>query len=136
MGRAITYAGLDVREGTIAVALAEMGVGQVVRDVARAAGITKRVCPHLLRHTSAWLSAIQAARQRVWKTRFSKLTAIVMVSPGCRDIEKFGGAHSTRRTAAMASLNVGSDLRYQAATFGRSTFVASRAAPSAHAGDQ
>ena len=32
----------------------------------------------------------------------------------------------------MASLNVGSDLRYQAATFGRSTLVASRARLSAH----
>src|SRR6201998_126539 len=80
----------------------------------------------------ARLSAIQAARQRVWKTRFSNPAAIVMVSSGCREMEKLGGAHSTRRTAAMASLNVGSDLRYHAATFGRSVFAASRARPSAH----
>ena len=44
-------------------------------------------------------------------------------------MEKFGGAHSTRRTAAMASLNVGSDLLYHAATFGRSAFAVSRARP-------
>ena len=55
-----------------------------------------------------------------------------MVLSVCRDMEKFGGAHSTRRTAAMASLNVGSDLLYHAATFGRSAFAASRARPSAH----
>ena len=55
-----------------------------------------------------------------------------MVSPGCRDMDKFGGVHSTRRTAAMASLNVGSDLAYHAATFGRSAFAALRAKPSAH----
>ena len=55
-----------------------------------------------------------------------------MVSPGCRDMDKFGGAHSMRRTAAMASLNVGSDLAYHAVTLGRSAFAASRARPSAH----
>ena len=33
--------------------LTRQRVGQVVRDVARAAGITKRVYPHLLRHTVA-----------------------------------------------------------------------------------
>jgi hypothetical protein len=36
----------------------------------------------------------------------------VMVSPGCRDMDKSGGDQSTRQTAAMASLNVGSCLRY------------------------
>ena len=33
--------------------LTRQRVGQVVREVARAAGITKRVYPHLLRHTVA-----------------------------------------------------------------------------------
>ena len=47
-------------------------------------------------------------------------------------MEKFGGAHSTRRTAAMMSLNVSSCLRYQAAVFGRSAVAVSRARPSAH----
>jgi hypothetical protein len=55
-----------------------------------------------------------------------------MMSPICRDMEKFGGHQSTRRTAAMASLNVGSGLRYQAAAFGRSGVVVSRARSSAH----
>jgi hypothetical protein len=55
-----------------------------------------------------------------------------MMSPICRDMEKFGGHQSTRRTAAMASLKVGSCLRYQAAAFGRSAVVVSRARPSAH----
>ena len=81
---------------------------------------------------SAGLSAIHAARHRVWKTRFSKLAGISMMSRICRDMEKFGGHHSTRRTAAMALLNVGSGLRYQAAAFGRSGVVVSRARPSAH----
>ena len=35
-----------------------------------------------------------------------------------RDIEKFGGDHKARRTAAMASLKVNSDFVYQAATRG------------------
>jgi hypothetical protein len=74
----------------------------------------------------------KAAKQRVWKTRFSNPAAIVIISPGFRDMEKFGGAHSTRRTAAVVSLNVDSDLLYHAATFGRSAFAASRARPSAH----
>lgn len=33
--------------------LTRQRVGQIVREVARAAGIGKRVCPHLLRHTMA-----------------------------------------------------------------------------------
>lgn len=36
-----------------------------------------------------------------------------------RDIDKFGALHSSRRTAAIASLKVGSSLRYQAADLGR-----------------
>jgi hypothetical protein len=52
--------------------------------------------------------------------------------PGWLDMEKFGGHQSTRRTAAMASLNVSSCLPYQAAAFGRSAVVVSRARLSAH----
>jgi hypothetical protein len=54
------------------------------------------------------------------------------VSPSCRHMDKSGGTQSTRRTAAMASLNVGSCLRYQALAFGRSVVAAPRAKPSAH----
>lgn len=39
--------------GTVPHTLTRQRVGQVVRDVARAAGIGKRVYPHLLRHTVA-----------------------------------------------------------------------------------
>ena len=35
-----------------------------------------------------------------------------------RDIEKFGGDHKARRTAAIASLKVNSDFLYQAAALG------------------
>ncbi len=55
-----------------------------------------------------------------------------MTSPGCRDIDKSGGNQSTQRTAAMASLNVGSCLRYHTAALGRSAVAVSRARPSAH----
>ena len=55
-----------------------------------------------------------------------------MTSPGCRDIDKSGGNQITRRTAAIASLKVGSCLRYQAAAFGRSAVATSRARSSAH----
>src|SRR5208282_5213329 len=85
-----------------------------------------------VRNASARLSAFQAARHRVWRTRFSKTAGILTVSPACRDIDKFGGAQSTRRTAAMASLNVGSCLRYHAAAFGRSAEAVSRTKLSAH----
>ena len=81
---------------------------------------------------SARLSAIQAARQRVWRTRFSKAAGIVTVSASCRDMDKSGGVQSTRRTAAMASVNVGSCLRYHAAAFGRSAVALARARLSAH----
>ena len=64
--------------------------------------------------------------------RLSKLAAISTVSAGCREVEKFGGAQSTRRTAAMASLNVGSDSLYHAAAFGRSAVAVSRTSASAH----
>ncbi len=47
-------------------------------------------------------------------------------------MDKCGGAHSTRRTAAMASLNVGSCLLYHAAAFGRSAVAVSRTRLSAH----
>jgi hypothetical protein len=36
----------------------------------------------------------------------------------CWDIDKSGGHHRMRRTAAMASLNMTSDLAYQAAALG------------------
>src|SRR4051794_3872155 len=77
------------------------------------------------------LSAFQAARHRVWKTRLSKVVGILTVSPGFRDIDKSGGSQSTRRTAAMASLKVGSCLGYQAAAFGCNRVVLSRARASA-----
>src|SRR5271166_619470 len=80
----------------------------------------------------ARLSAIYAARHRVCTNRFSKATGIMTVSLPCRDIEKSGGHQSARRTAAMASLNVGSCLRYQAAPFGRSIWAALFAKSSAH----
>jgi len=38
-----------------------------------------------------------------------------MLSEPDRDMEKLGGDHKTRRTAAMASLKVGWCLLYQAA---------------------
>jgi hypothetical protein len=75
----------------------------------------------------ARLSAFQAARHRVCRTRFSKLAGIVTVSPPCRDVDKFGGAQSVRRAAAMASLNVKSFLGYHAVAFGRSELALSRA---------
>jgi integrase/recombinase XerD len=40
--------------------LTRQRVGQVVRDVARAAGITKRVYPHLLRHITQWATRLLA----------------------------------------------------------------------------
>jgi hypothetical protein len=75
----------------------------------------------------ARLTAIQAASDRVLKCWFSKLTDIVMVSVVSRDVDKFGGAHSMRRAAAMASLNVGSFLQYHAVAFGRMALVVVRA---------
>ncbi len=56
----------------------------------------------------ARLSASQAARERVSTNRLSRRTGIMTVSAIVRDIEKSGGDHSTRRTAAIASLKVGS----------------------------
>jgi len=41
-----------------------------------------------------------------------------MVSGCFRDIDKFGTLHKTRRTVAIASLNVNSFLTYQAADLG------------------
>src|ERR1700712_2487219 len=42
-----------------------------------------------------------------------------MLSEPDRDMEKLGGDHKTRRTAAIASLKVGWCLLYQAAGWGR-----------------
>ena len=81
---------------------------------------------------SARLSAFQAARQRVSTNRLSKPAGILTLSPACRDMEKSGGHQSTRRTAAIASLNVGCCLRYQAVVFGPGVVAASRTKPSAH----
>src|ERR1700751_4909481 len=67
------------------------------------------------------LSAIQAARHRVSTNRFSKVIGISMLSEPDRDMEKLGGDHKTRRTAAIASLKVGWCLLYQAAGWGRMT---------------
>jgi hypothetical protein len=40
-----------------------------------------------------------------------------------RDMEKLGGDHRTRRTAAIASLKVGWCLLYQAAGWGRTAVL-------------
>jgi hypothetical protein len=42
-----------------------------------------------------------------------------MLSEPDRDMEKLGGDHNVRRTAAIASLKVGWCLLYQAAGWGR-----------------
>jgi len=47
------FASRQQGSGPVPYMLTRQRVGQVVRDVARAAGITKRVYPHLLRHTVA-----------------------------------------------------------------------------------
>ncbi len=67
---------------------------------------------------SARLSAIYAARQRASTSRFSSRAGISTFSACCRDQEKSSGVQRTRRTAAIASLNVGWDLSYQAAAWG------------------
>ena len=54
-----------------------------------------------------------------------------MLSELDRDMEKPGGDHKTRRTAAIASLNVGWCLLYQAAGWVRTTVVGSRINPCA-----
>jgi hypothetical protein len=46
-----------------------------------------------------------------------------MLSEFDRDMEKLGGDHKTRRTAAIASLNVGGCLLHQAAGWGRTTVL-------------
>jgi hypothetical protein len=69
-----------------------------------------RIFPGLL----ARLSAFQAARHRVSTNRFNKVTGISTLPEPDRDIEKLGGAHKTRRTAAIASLKVGRCFWYQA----------------------
>jgi hypothetical protein len=46
-------------------------------------------------------------------------------------LEKLGGDHKTRRTAAIASLNVGWCLLYQAAGWGRTTVLGFRINPCA-----
>jgi hypothetical protein len=40
---------------------------------------------------SARLSAFQAARHRVWQSRFNNAVVICTVSPSCREMNKFGG---------------------------------------------
>jgi hypothetical protein len=67
------------------------------------------------RNASARLSAFYAARERVVTSRSKRRRGINTVSVIVRDIEKFGGDQSTRRTAAMASVKVGSFFWYQAA---------------------
>ena len=47
------FASRQQRSGPVPHTLTRQRVGQIVRNVARAAGITKRVYPHLLRHTVA-----------------------------------------------------------------------------------
>ncbi|MGH7160271.1 MAG: tyrosine-type recombinase/integrase [Acetobacteraceae bacterium] len=47
------FASRQQGSGPMPHVLTRQRVGQIVRDVARAAGITKRVYPHLLRHTVA-----------------------------------------------------------------------------------
>ena len=47
------FASRQQGSGAVPHTLTRQRVGQVVREVARAAGITKRVYPHLLRHTVA-----------------------------------------------------------------------------------
>ncbi len=78
-----------------------------------AAGVNGITCA-----LSARLSASQAASERVSTNRLSKRTGITTVSVIVRDMEKSGGDHSTRRTAAIASLKVGSFFRYHAAAWG------------------
>jgi len=81
--------------------------------------------------SSPGLSAIQAARHRVSTNRFSKVTRISTLSEPDRDIEKLGGDHKTRRTAAIASLKVGWCLLYQAVGWGRTTVLGCRVNPCA-----
>ena len=47
------FASRQKGSGAVPHVLTRQRVGQIVREVARAAGITKRVYPHLLRHTMA-----------------------------------------------------------------------------------
>ena len=49
-----------------------------------------------------------------------------MISLVCRDMHKLGGYQRARRTAAMASLNVGSRLSYHAAVRGRTAPIGVR----------
>src|SRR5215213_3342659 len=68
-----------------------------------------------------------AAYATVWTSLCSGVVAISMVPWLGRDIEKCGGHHSARRTAAMASLKVGSCLSYQAAPCARRAAVGAAA---------
>src|SRR5256885_13760305 len=49
-----------------------------------------------------------------------------MISLVCRDMHKSGGYQRARRTAAMASLKVGSRLSYHAAVRGRTAPIGER----------
>ena len=80
---------------------------------------------------SARLSAFQAAWQRVSVSLCSRAAGISTVSMPRRDMDKPGGRHRARRTAAMASLKVGSRLPYQAAVRVRTAPVGARASSSA-----
>jgi hypothetical protein len=54
-----------------------------------------------------------------------------MYSGSDRDMEKLGGDHKTRRTAAIASLNVGWFMSYQATGWGRTAVPGFRINPCA-----
>jgi hypothetical protein len=54
-----------------------------------------------------------------------------MLSESDRDMEKLGGDHKTRLTAAITSLNLGWCFLYQAAGWGRTTVLGWRIIPCA-----
>ncbi len=95
----------DAREGASSLTSGWFGAacsGLGCRDVPVTAPGTPQIL--MLDVVFPWLSAFHAARHRVWKTRFRRLAGIVMVSPGCRDIDKFGTVQSTRRTGPNPTL--------------------------------
>jgi hypothetical protein len=63
----------------------------------------------------ARISAFQTAKAQTLHESSNKRAGISTLSVCCRDMEKSCGVQSTRRTAAIASLNVGWVLWYQAA---------------------
>ena len=80
--------------------------------------VAKREC-----RPSAGLSAFHAARPIVSTYRLNKETGTSMLSEPWWDIEKLGGDHKTRRTAAITSLKFGFCLLYQAAGWGRTAVL-------------